>query len=171
MVDASDNQVGIAPKLLVHRQGTLHRAVSVFILNEAGEMLLQRRAREKYHSGGLWSNACCSHPRPGESPAAAAVRRLEEEMGLFSPLEHAFTFLYRAALQDGLTEHELDHVFVGASTMDPHPNSEEIDEWRWISLPELERELAEDPEHFTAWFPLAFHRLKETDLLPVHSSP
>ncbi len=162
LVDQNDREVGIAPKLLAHRQGDLHRAVSVFIVNGAGEMLLQRRAEGKYHSGGLWSNACCSHPRPGESPSSAASRRLLEEMGISCTLEHAFSFIYRAPLPDGLTEHELDHVFVGVCASDPVPDREEVEDWRWISMPALEQELADQPDRFTIWFPLALRRLQKT---------
>ncbi len=167
LVDASDIQVGVAPKLLAHQQGALHRAVSVFILNDAGEMLMQRRAEGKYHSGGLWSNACCTHPRPEEMPADAASRRLLEEMGIHCSLEYAFRFLYRATLADGLVEHELDHVFVGTCGGDPEPDADEVGAWRWVALPELERELAEEPARFTAWFPPAYRRLKEWDRIPA----
>jgi isopentenyl-diphosphate Delta-isomerase len=159
LVDPRDNEVGVAPKLAAHLEGSLHRAVSVFILNEFGEMLLQRRAEGKYHSAGLWSNACCSHPRPGESPEQTAARRLEEEMGISCTLEYVFTFLYHAQLGDGLTEHELDHVFVGTAGGDPVPNRLEVAEWRWAPIPDVERELAAQPERFTAWFPIALRRL------------
>ena len=161
LVDARDNELGVAPKLQAHRDGVLHRAVSVFVVNALGEMLLQRRADGKYHSGGLWSNACCSHPRPGESPTTAAARRLQEEMGLSCPLDFAFTFVYRAALGNGLTEHELDHVFVGTAGVDPVPDREEVADWRWLSISDLERELATRPHTFTAWFPIAWRKLLE----------
>jgi isopentenyl-diphosphate delta-isomerase len=159
LVDPRDNELGFSPKLQAHLDGVLHRAVSVFIMNEPGEMLLQRRAVGKYHSGGLWSNACCSHPRPGETPADAAVRRLNEEMGLSCALDFAFTFVYRAPLGNGLTEHELDHVFVGTAGADPVPNRDEVGDWRWLSLADLEKELAASPDSFTAWFPIACGKL------------
>jgi len=152
LVDASDNAIGRAPKLEAHRQGLLHRAVSVFVFRPSGELLIQRRALDKYHSGGRWANTCCGHPRPGESPEEAATRRLHEEMGLACPLEHAFSFVYRAALQGGLVEHEFDHVFVGTTTEEPRPDAREVNEWRAISPVELTRELADDPDTFAAWF-------------------
>ncbi|HUE96025.1 MAG TPA: isopentenyl-diphosphate Delta-isomerase [Longimicrobiaceae bacterium] len=159
LVDDRDNVVGSAPKLQAHREGSLHRAISVFLFSPAGEMLLQRRAAGKYHSAGLWTNACCSHPRLGEKPHQAAVRRLEEEMGLACPLSHVFSFIYRAALDGGLIEHELDHVFVGVVEADPDPDPAEVDAWRWIDLGALERELALAPETFTAWFPIALRQV------------
>jgi isopentenyl-diphosphate delta-isomerase len=133
--------------------------VSVFVFNSEGELLLQRRAPQKYHSGGLWSNTCCGHPRPGEDNQAAAVRRLKEEMGLSPPLGYAFEFTYRAALGSGLTEHELDHVFLGFTDESPYPDPEEVEDWRWVSLDDLRRELTTGPARFTAWFPLALERV------------
>jgi isopentenyl-diphosphate Delta-isomerase len=162
LVDARDNEVGTAPKLQAHREGSLHRAVSVFVFNERGQTLLQRRAEGKYHSSGLWSNACCSHPRPGERPHAAAIRRLEEEMGVQSPLRHVFSFIYRAELDRGLSEHELDHVFVGRHDSDPSPDPEEVGEWRWVDPAELRSELRDHPERFSAWFPIAWRLLEES---------
>jgi isopentenyl-diphosphate Delta-isomerase len=159
LVDEQDREIGTEEKLRAHREGRLHRAVSVFVFNSRGEMLLQRRAREKYHSGGLWSNACCSHPRPGESAADAAARRLTEELGLTASLEPAFSFIYRAELDAGLVEHELDHVFVARTDEDPIPWPEEVEEWRWIDLDTLAVELADYPGRFTAWFPLALQRI------------
>ncbi|MEX2582486.1 MAG: isopentenyl-diphosphate Delta-isomerase [Gemmatimonadota bacterium] len=160
LVDVRDNQLGTAPKLQAHREGRLHRAISVFLFNPAGEMLLQRRAGGKYHSAGLWSNACCSHPRPGEQPHAAAIRRLQEEMGIAAPLDYAFSFVYKAELESGLWEHELDHVFVGTSTEIPSPDASEVGEWRWTSVDEVEAELEREPSSFTVWFPLAFRELR-----------
>ena len=154
LVDSRDEVIGQAPKLLAHREGRLHRAVSVFIFNPAGELLLQRRAEGKYHSPGLWSNACCTHPRPGEEPRDAATRRLSEEMGLESSLRRVFSFLYRAEVGPDLTEHELDHVFVGGAEGDPHPDPEEVQEWRWVGAEDLRREVARSPHRFTAWLPL-----------------
>jgi isopentenyl-diphosphate Delta-isomerase len=161
LVDPDDNPIGTAPKLQAHLEGRLHRAISVFVFNDRGEMLLQRRAESKYHSGGLWSNTCCSHPRPGEETIAAADRRLREEMGFQTPLEAAFTFLYRAELEAGLVENELDHVFVGTTDAEPMPDPREVDAWRWIDPTDLRRELAEHPETFTAWFPIAAMLLLE----------
>jgi isopentenyl-diphosphate Delta-isomerase len=161
LVDTADNEVGTAPKLQAHRTGDLHRAISVFVFDSGGRMLLQRRADGKYHSGGLWSNTCCSHPRPGEPVATAARRRLHEEMGLDCELEPAFTFVYRADLDGGLTEHELDHVFVGTTDDSPEPDPDEVGGWRWIEPGEITREMESDPERFTAWFPIAFRELLE----------
>jgi isopentenyl-diphosphate Delta-isomerase len=161
LVDPKDNEVGTAPKMAAHREGRLHRAVSVFVLNAAGEMLLQRRALGKYHSSGLWSNACCSHPRPGENPHQAARRRLKEEMGLDYTVDHLFSFIYRAELDAGLTEHELDHVYLGIGDADPVPDPEEVVDWRWVGLDELKLEMEEHPERFTAWFPLALPHVLE----------
>jgi isopentenyl-diphosphate Delta-isomerase len=163
LVDMFDNELGTAPKLQVHRDGVLHRAVSVFIFNPAGEMLLQRRAEDKYHSPGLWSNAACSHPRPGEEPVMAAERRLREELGVVLPLRPTFSFLYRAEVTGELTEHELDHVFVGLTSDDPSPDPAEVSAWRWISRDALDEELAAAPERFTAWFPLAYRMLMDRE--------
>lgn len=151
--------MGTMPKMQAHREGRLHRAISVFLYNSAGEMLLQRRADTKYHSGGLWSNASCSHPRENEKPHAAAIRRLQEEIGIRTPLEHRLAFLYRAELDSGLTEHELDHVFVGISDQAPRPDPAEVADWRWAPVDDIRKELAEHPERFTAWFPLALEEL------------
>jgi isopentenyl-diphosphate Delta-isomerase len=161
LVDARDNAVGTAPKLQAHRSGLLHRAISVFVFDEAGRVLLQRRALDKYHSSGLWSNACCSHPRPGEQPHAAAIRRLQEEMGMSAPLEYCFSFIYKAQLDEGLWEHELDHVFIGSADADPTPQAAEVAEWRWVSPEVLEGELAAHPDRFTAWFPMAYEKLRD----------
>jgi isopentenyl-diphosphate Delta-isomerase len=160
LVDSDDNYLGTAEKLHAHRAGLLHRAISVFLLNPAGEVLMQRRAAGKYHSAGLWSNTCCSHPRPGETPQAAAERRLMEEMGIACELRPVFSFLYRAELDPELTEHELDHVFLGTTATDPTPDPDEVGEWRWVAMGAIERDLATAPDQFTAWFPIAWNRLR-----------
>jgi isopentenyl-diphosphate delta-isomerase len=152
LVDPNDVPVGTMGKLAAHQQGALHRAFSVFVFDEAGRMLLQRRADGKYHSGGLWSNTCCGHPRPDEDTAAGARRRLREEMGVDCALQPAFTFLYRADVGGGLTEHELDHVFTARCGDTPRPDPEEVGEWRWVSPDELSAEVREHPERFTVWF-------------------
>ena len=159
LVDEEDREVGTAPKLRAHREGWLHRAFSVFLFNSRGELLLQRRADDKYHSAGLWSNTCCSHPRPGEETDAAARRRLGEEMGLSAPLLPVFDFRYRAAFADGLWEHELDHVYIGRSDADPHPDPAEVAGWRWASVDAVVREMERDPEAFTVWFREPFEEL------------
>lgn len=150
LVDARDVPVGEAEKLEAHRRGALHRAFSVFLLDRAGRVLLQRRAASKYHSGSLWSNTCCGHPRPGEGAAAAAARRLQEEMGVQCPLEPAGAFVYRAQLGE-LVEHEYDHVFVGRFDGSPEPDPAEVAEWRWETRGELQADLAAHPERYTVW--------------------
>ena len=158
LVDVNDQTLGTMEKLKAHQLGRLHRAVSVFIFNSKQELLLQQRAFTKYHSAGLWTNTCCSHPRSGELPISAAKRRLQEEMGLDVELHFSGTFIYKAALDQGLTEHELDHVFYGTSDALPILNPEEVHAYRWISKADLEIEIQKFPERFTYWFPLALHR-------------
>jgi isopentenyl-diphosphate delta-isomerase len=166
LVNARDEPQGTAEKLAAHVSGRLHRAFSVFVLNERNELLLQRRAEGKYHSAGLWSNTCCSHPRPGEGTAAAAARRLTEEMGFGCDLEHAGFFIYRAEVGGGLIEHELDHLFVGRWNGAPTPDPEEVGEWRWIELPALRREIASSPAMFTYWLRAALRELDDGRRLP-----
>lgn len=148
-------------KMEAHRQGLLHRAFSIFIFNGDGEMLLQRRAERKYHSGGLWTNACCSHPAPGEETHAAAQRRLNEEMGFNAPLIKAFDFTYRAGFDNGLTEHEFDHVYLGVYNGMVQPNPEEVAEYSYITMEDLRQEMSDRPETFTAWFHIAFPLLEK----------
>jgi len=152
LVDAEDRVVGTASKLDAHRSGALHRAFSVFVFDAQDTLLLQQRARGKYHSGGLWTNTCCGHPRPTEDTPEAAGRRLREEMGLACALHAAGSFRYHAQLDHGLVEHELDHVFVGRSDRDPVPDPNEVAGWRRVSIAELRDELRRFPERFTAWF-------------------
>lgn len=159
LVDADDREIGVTGKLEAHRRGLLHRAFSVFILNDADELLLQRRASTKYHSGGLWTNTCCSHPGPSEDVGQAARRRLREEMGIDAELTHLFTFLYEADLDSGLTEHELDHVLVGRYQGDPSPNPAEVDDWSWAGLGDVEEDVERRPEGYTVWFKLALPKV------------
>jgi isopentenyl-diphosphate delta-isomerase len=161
LVDEHDRRVGIAEKMYAHRSGALHRAFSVFLFNTAGQLLLQQRADNKYHSGGLWTNTCCSHPRPGESTAQAARRRLREEMGIDCELEEIFTFIYRADLDHELSEHEYDHVFVGWCDVEPVPAPEEVADWRWVDVDELRRDLDEHPERYTFWFHVSIDQVLE----------
>lgn len=163
LVDEDDCELGTMEKQAAHvNGGTLHRAFSVFILDEQDRLMLQKRAKGKYHFGGLWTNTCCSHPRPGETPLEGARRRLKEEMGLDLRLGRRGSFIYKAHdSASNLTEHELDHVFVGRTSDEPTLNAEEAEEWRWIAMDELVDELAESPERYTPWFPLAITQLGE----------
>jgi isopentenyl-diphosphate Delta-isomerase len=165
LVDADDTPIGVEDKLRAHREGRLHRAFSVFVLNTAGDVMLQRRAFDKYHSGGLWSNTCCSHPRPGENTVAAAHRRLREEMGFDCPLRPLYRFTYRAELDGGMIEHECDHVLVGRFDGAPAPDPVEVADWRWASPAAIAYALETEPAAFTYWFRIAFDRLLESRLL------
>lgn len=161
LVDEHDNEVGHAPKLAAHENGgRLHRAFSIFIFNAAGEMLLQRRAAGKYHFGGLWTNACCSHPRRGQTTVDAAHARLREEFGFDTELAERFTFVYRATdPTSGLTEHEFDHVFTGRFDGTPRPNPDEIGEWKWARPADLLADVTARPNAYTPWFKLAVERV------------
>jgi isopentenyl-diphosphate delta-isomerase len=158
LVDAMDNELGTMEKLEAHEKGVLHRAFSVFIFNARGEMLLQQRALQKYHSPGLWTNACCSHPRPSELTANAAQRRLQEEMGLSTPLQHKTSFVYRSEFENGLTEHEFDHIYIGQTNEEPKLNYEEVASFRWIEMAALKEEIKKEPESFTTWFRIAIQK-------------
>jgi isopentenyl-diphosphate delta-isomerase len=156
LIDEADAALGEGEKLSVHREGALHRAFSVFALNEAGELLLQRRALSKYHSGGLWTNTCCGHPRPGETTEDAARRRLFEELGMTcGDLTPVGVYRYRAEIKD-LVENELDHLLLTTVSDVPDPNPDEVVEWRFVGLDELSAWLDEEPDAFTAWFPPAW---------------
>lgn len=161
LVDEMDREAGVASKLAAHEDGgRLHRAFSVFVFDSAGRVLLQRRAEEKYHFGGLWSNACCGHPRPGEDVREAASRRLWEEMGISPELEPATSFVYEAFdPASGLTEREYDHVFFGRYDGEPVPDPGEAEGWAWSDPEELAADLAERPGGYTPWFPIAAERL------------
>lgn len=159
LVDEHDRELGRAPKSQVHRTGERHRAVSVFLFDDRGRTLLQRRADGKYHSPGLWSNTCCGHPRPGESAMDAARRRLREEMGIECELTHVATFEYRAEVGQGLLEHEVDHVFRGTFLGAPTPDSEEVGGWKWENLDAVKADCAANPADYSAWLPLALSRL------------
>ena len=161
LVDQADRPVGSMEKMEAHRQARLHRAFSVFIFNSEKEMLLQRRAAGKYHSAGLWTNTCCSHPRPGEDTLAAAGRRLKEEMGFTTPLEKVFHFTYKAELENGLTEYEFDHVFIGIYDGDVYPDPIEVSDYSYQSLESIRENLKFNPDQYTSWFRLAFPLLCE----------
>lgn len=160
LVNEQDEQTGTGEKMDVHFKALLHRAFSVFIFNEKGEMLLQRRALSKYHSGGLWTNACCSHPRPGETTMAGAQRRLKEELGFSVPLTKIFDFIYKAPFNNGLTENEFDHVFIGKYNRTITANPEEVMDYCYKPMEEIKSELFLSPEKFTAWFHIAFPRIE-----------
>lgn len=160
LVNELDQELGTMEKLEAHRHGVLHRAFSVFLWDSEGCLLLQRRALDKYHSAGLWTNTCCSHPRPGEALEVAALRRLQEEMGVACPIEHRFSFVYRAAFTNGLTEHELDHVFFGRFDGTPQPDRTEVMDWRYVDIAALDVELSTHPERFTVWLRECWERIK-----------
>jgi isopentenyl-diphosphate Delta-isomerase len=160
LVDEQDRQTGTMEKMEVHEKAILHRAFSIFIFNDKGEILLQKRAEKKYHSGGLWTNTCCSHPRPGENTMDAANRRLQEEMGFSTPLNKAFTFIYKAPFDNGLTEHEYDHVFVGNFNGPVKPDPDEVEDYCYQSLDGLKQSLQTHPGHFTEWFKIALPKLE-----------
>jgi len=167
LVDEQDNEIGVMEKLQAHIEGRRHRAISVFIFNSRGELLLQQRATGKYHSAGLWTNTCCSHPRPGEAPQAAATRRLHEEMGIASELREAFTFVYKAQLENSLTEYEYDHVFTGTCDDVPQPDASEASAWRYIKPEDVLVEVSAQPERFTEWFKICISDWRR-DLFNMH---
>lgn len=159
LVDAEDNELGKMPKMEAHLEGKLHRAFSIFIFNSKGQLLLQQRALDKYHSGGKWTNTCCSHPRPGEETLDAAHRRLEEEMGMRAELKHVFSFTYMADLLDGISEYEFDHVFFGLSDELPVINTAEVASYEYMDMKVLAHELSGYPEKYTAWLKICFARV------------
>ena len=158
LVNEKDEWQGTMEKMQAHKEGALHRAFSVFVLNEKNEMLLQRRALHKYHSPGLWSNTCCSHPMPGESTMAAAHRRLQEEMGFDCELAPAFHFRYRSPVGNGLVENEYDHIYVGSYNDNIELNAEEACEYRYVALDDISAQITTEPEKFTTWFRLVMPR-------------
>ena len=154
LVDERDNAIGTMEKMEAHRKGVLHRAFSVLLFDDAGRLLLQKRSRNKYHSSGLWTNTCCSHPLPGERLEDATQRRLKEEMGIEVQPSFAFSFIYRASLDRDLTEHELDHVFVGTYRGTPDINHSEVEDWKYVDLKWLRADIEKNPGAYTAWFRL-----------------
>tara|TARA_B100001093_G_scaffold402127_1_gene389874 strand:- start:216 stop:743 length:528 start_codon:yes stop_codon:yes gene_type:complete len=159
LVDKEDAVLGYMEKQEAHIKGLMHRAFSVFIFNSNNELLLQKRASDKYHSGGLWTNTCCSHPRKDENNISAANRRLKEEMGMECDLEKVFTFTYKARLDKGLTEHEFDHVFFGFTNQKPKINKQEVEDFKYISINDLEEAVVLKPEAFTEWFLICFPKV------------
>lgn len=158
LVNENDEPIGLMPKMEAHEKAVLHRAFSVFIMNEKGETMLQQRAADKYHSPLLWTNTCCSHQRDGESNIEAGKRRLMEEMGFTTELKELFSFVYKAPFDNGLTEHELDHVMMGHYAQAPKINPEEVEDWKWMMPADIKNDIAVNPDNYTAWFKIIFER-------------
>jgi isopentenyl-diphosphate delta-isomerase len=158
LVNSNDEPIGLMPKMEAHEKAVLHRAFSVFVVNDKNELMLQQRAIEKYHSPGLWTNTCCSHQRDGEGNIEAGLRRLDEEMGFTTPLEYLFNFIYKAPFDNGLTEHELDHVMLGRYEGNPVINPEEVASWKWMNIEEINSDLKNNPDSYTVWFAIIFDR-------------
>ena len=158
LVDSNDNQIGLMPKMEAHEKGLLHRAFSVFVFNSTNELLLQQRALDKYHSPGLWTNTCCSHQREGENNITAGKRRLQEEMGFSTDLKEVMSFVYKAPFDNGLTEHEYDHVLIGNYNDSPAPNPNEVADWKWMPLEKVAEDIQKHPEQYTAWFQIIFDK-------------
>lgn len=159
LVDVTDRPIGIGEKMKVHQEGKLHRAFSVFIFNSQRELLLQKRAKEKYHSGGLWTNTCCSHPRPRKDIKKEAQKRLKEEMGIKADLKEVFNFIYKAKIDD-LIEYEFDHVLVGTLDGMPKINKKEAENWQWIKLKDLGKDIKKNPQKYTYWLRLIVANFK-----------
>ena len=158
LVDTNDNPIGLMPKMEAHEKALLHRAFSVFVFNAQGELMLQQRAMHKYHSPGLWTNTCCSHQRDGESNIEAGKRRLMEEMGFVTELKETTSFIYKAPFDNGLTEHEYDHIMVGEFEGEPHINPDEVADWKWMPLETVKNDISENPQLYTAWFKIIFDK-------------
>lgn len=167
LVNEKDEQIGLMNKLEAHQKAVLHRAFSVFILNDCNEIMLQQRAGHKYHSPWLWTNTCCSHQREGETNIGAGSRRLMEEMGFETELKELFHFIYKAPFDNGLTEHELDHVMIGYFNEEPSINPEEVADWKWMKIEDVKRDMIDSPDIYTIWFKIIFdefyHFLVESD--------
>ena len=161
LVDENDNQIGLMPKMEAHEKALLHRAFSVFVFNNKNELMLQKRAMHKYHSPGLWTNTCCSHQRDGESNLEAGKRRLQEEMGFVTDLQESTSFIYKAPFDNGLTEHEYDHVMIGHFNDEPIINADEAADWKWMPLEAVKVDMALHPELYTAWFKIIFEKFYE----------
>lgn len=158
LVNENDEKIGLMPKQEAHEKGVLHRAFSIFIFNDKNELMLQQRALHKYHSPGLWTNTCCSHQRDGETSLEAGKRRLFEEMGFSTDLKETTSFIYKAPFDNGLTEHELDHILVGNFEKTPKINTEEVASWKWMHLEEVKKDIQNNPEIYTAWFKIIFDK-------------
>lgn len=162
LVDINDHPIGLADKTIAHRQGLLHRAISVIIYNTDGHMLLQQRAADKYHSPLLWTNAACTHPLPTEAPIDAAYRRLQEEMGIACTLQHQYSFVYKAILDNNMIEHEYDHVFIGITNQLPDINEAEVADYKYLAPEHIALQLQQSPEWFTAWFKIIFEKTHQS---------
>ncbi len=162
LVNEKDEQIGLMPKMEAHEKGLLHRAFSVFIFNSKNQLMLQQRAHSKYHSPGLWTNTCCSHQREGESNVEAGKRRLQEEMGFSTDLKDTISFIYKAPFDNGLTEHEFDHILVGKFNDNPRLNPEEAEDYKWLSLEEVKEDMKNNPGIYTEWFKIIFDKYYQT---------
>lgn len=158
LVNEKDEAIGLMPKMEAHEKGKLHRAFSVFVFNDKGELMLQQRALHKYHSPGLWTNTCCSHQRNGETNLEAANRRLMEEMGFTTPLKEATSFIYKAVFDNGLTEHEYDHILTGLYNQEPQINPDEVANWKWMEVDDVRIDINTNPGNYTAWFKIIFDK-------------
>jgi isopentenyl-diphosphate Delta-isomerase len=162
LVNEKDEQIGLMPKMEAHEKGLLHRAFSVFVFNDKNELMLQQRAHSKYHSPGLWTNTCCSHQREGESNIEAGKRRLQEEMGFSTDLKDTISFIYKAPFDNGLTEHEFDHILVGKFNKEPNLNPEEAAAYKWLPLEEVKEDMKNNPQIYTEWFKIIFDKYYQT---------
>lgn len=158
LVNEKDEQIGLMPKMEAHEKAVLHRAFSVFIFNNNNELMLQQRALDKYHSPGLWTNTCCSHQRDGETNIQAGTRRLQEEMGFVVDLQESISFIYKAPFENGLTEHEYDHILIGKYNDSPHINLEEVANWKWMPLEAVRKDMNLHPQLYTEWFKIIFEK-------------
>ena len=161
LVNERDEKIGLMPKLEAHQKGILHRAFSIFVFNDNNELMLQQRALNKYHSPGLWTNTCCSHQRDGETSLEAGKRRLEEEMGFITPLKETDSFIYKAPFDNGLTEHELDHILVGNYNGVPEINQAEVASWKWMTLEQIQKDIQINPDDYTAWFKIIIDKFHQ----------
>jgi isopentenyl-diphosphate delta-isomerase len=161
LVNENNEQIGTMAKMEAHEKAVLHRAFSVFITNDNGEIMLQQRAASKYHSPLLWTNTCCSHQRVGETNIEAGKRRLQEEMGFQAELKELFSFIYKAPFDNGLTEHELDHVMIGSFNAEPNINLDEVEAWKWMSPEAIKEDISNNPKEYTAWFKIIFDKFYE----------
>lgn len=161
LVNENDEQIGLMPKMEAHEKAVLHRAFSVFIFNSNNELMLQQRAAHKYHSPLLWTNTCCSHQRDGETNIEAGTRRLQEEMGFTTTLKETTSFIYKAPFDNGLTEHELDHIMIGYYEQAPVINPDEVEDWKWMPLEDVRTDIAAQPELYTVWFKIIFEKFYE----------